>query len=230
MAWGAVASVHATVAEVLPIPVSVTRGTGLLRGRRSWHLPPAVPPGLARNVAMDENLASSATPELWFAISLIVKKHCTFGCLQTPFPQVTLVFAFPLKVQPGGGERHRVGTGILPAFAQPLVLSFLSARSLTGQLRIPKLETLERMVRLALGVALEACAPMPHTVSSQNLQAKLSTEADRGMVEGGQRASGLVETQPERLALSLPQPQRRPARVPWQCWPMLQPPGRGQTL
>lgn len=107
---------------------------------------------------------------------LIVKRHCTFGCLQTRFPQVTLAFGFPLKVQPRGGERHRAGTGIPPAFAQPLVLSFLTASSLAGQLRIPKLGTFKRMVRLALEVALGACAPMPHAASSQDLQTKLCTE------------------------------------------------------
>lgn len=54
-----------------------------------------------------------------------------------------------------------MGTGILPAFAQPLVLSFLSAEQPCWQLRIPKLETCETMVRLALEVALGACTPSP---------------------------------------------------------------------
>lgn len=109
----------------------------------------------------------------------IVKKHHTLGCLRTRFPQVTLAFGFPLKVQPRGGERHQVGTGLPPAFAQPLVLSFLTASSLAGQPRIPKLGTLERMVRLALEAALGACAPVPHAASSQSRQTKLCTEADR---------------------------------------------------
>lgn len=72
--------------------------------------------------------------------------------------------------------------------------------------------------------------PVPHAVSSQNLRTKLSTEADRGMVRGGRCARGLVETQLEMLTLSLPQPQRRPARVLWQCWSMLQPPMLGQAV
>lgn len=167
------------MAEVLPIPVC-DEGNGAAQGQETTAFPHSSAARHGEKCGHGRKPRQHWNTRAVVCDQLIVEKHCTFSCLQTRFPQVTLAFGFPLKVQPGGGERHRLGTGVLPAFAQPLVLSFLTVSSLAGQLRIPKLETCEKMVRLALEVALGACAPMPHAVCSQNLQTKLSTEVDRG--------------------------------------------------
>lgn len=133
VAWGALASRHPVVAEVLLDSSVCDDGVWAVRGQEKsglrpgdhslwwWMLLHAGSPGLWRSPvsATEENLAGTGTPGLWFVISLLSRN--TLHVFRRVFHRLLLPLSFTQRSSLG--EEREAQGGSLTSWL-PLILSF----------------------------------------------------------------------------------------------------------